>query len=530
MYPLQCAVSSSWPLLEGTPRLQPWVSKILVIIRALAPGVCPPIPSQDFRVPHLRRFLRLRWDVIPPTRRLLLFSATILLAFPVAHAQAGSGGAAGAAPGVSAPGATVAPAGRGAAQAPTPGQTPTQPGTPQQSSAAAAYAAAAALGPDPRKPPTSRPGALTLRQVLDAAESRNPTLLAARANLNAVRAQELQAGVRANPYFNLNTSNVTEPQYVGNPDSYVAQFSRLFERGGKRGIRLDAARATTAQTQAQLDDTVRQTVLTIKTAFIHMLIAKDALELSEASLKDFRHEVEIANDRYQAGDLGKLDFERLDLQLGSLESDQSNDIVLLQQASAQLQTLMGVETPIPTFDIAGDILPPIVPQTAAQLTATALATRPDYAAARQAILAAEANARLAIANGTADPTFEIEFDRTGHENSVGAYVNIPIRIFDRNQGNKATTRFQADSSRLTAIAARNQVVTDVTQAFIGYEQAKRLADRFTTALPRRIPATSSPSPSSPSSTAASPSSTTSTPYATPAPPPATPSTPISKPG
>ncbi len=454
-----------------SPRLQPWDHKPQE--RSIATPETSGRPRFDSSIvdPGLTPS-----PMLP--RRLLL--TILLLAVIPAHPQAGGGGAAGAgaAAGAAGPGAGAAAAGRGTpAQSATPGQA-AQPGTPQ--SAAAAYAAAAALGPDPRKPPTSKPGALTLHQVLDNAEARNPTLLAARANLRAVRAQELQAGVRANPYFTLYGTDLTEPASAPNPYNASAQLSRLFERGGKRGLRLDAARATTAQTQAQLDDTVRQTLLIIKTAFAHMLIAKDALELSEASLKDFRHEVEISNDRYQAGDLGKLDFERLDLQLGSLESDESNDIVTLQQASAQLQTLMGVETPSPGFDIAGDILPPVVPQTAAQLTATALATRPDYAAARQAILAAEANARLAIANGTADPTLEAEYDRAGTENTVGFSINIPLRIFDKNQGNKETARFQAESSRLTAAAARNQVVSDVTQAWVGYEQAKRLSDRFTT--------------------------------------------------
>ncbi len=316
--------------------------------------------------------------------------------------------------------------------------------------------------------------------MIDLAQSKNPTILAAQQNLRAVRAQELQAGVRANPYLTIASQNVTEPASENNPYFYNVQVSRLFERGNKRGFRLDQARATTAQTQAQLDDTLRQTILTVKTAFVHMLIAKDAQQLSAASLKDFRHEVEIANDRYQAGDLGKLDFERLDLQLGDLESAEANDIITLEQASAQLQTLIGVENPSPEFDIAGDILPPVVSQTPQQLTATALATRPDYAAARQGVLAAEANARLAVANGTADPTLEGEFDLTGPERSFGASINIPLRIFDRNQGNKQTARFQADASRFTEIAARNQVVSDVTQAWVGYEQAKRLSDRFTT--------------------------------------------------
>ena len=340
------------------------------------------------------------------------------------------------------------------------------------------YASGASRGPDPRTPPTSKPGALTLAQVLDQARAKNPTLLAADQNQRAVRAQELQAGVRANPYLTVNGTDITEGEYASSPYNYGVQISRLFERGEKRRWRLDDARATTAQTQAQLNDTIRQTILTIKNAFTHMLIAKEALELSTASLKDFQHEVDIANDRYKAGDLGKLDYERLDLQLGSYESDESNDIVTLQQASDQLQTLMGIDAPSRDFDITGDIVPPLITQTRELLVQDGLTNRPDYAAARFNVNAAEANARLAVANGTADPTLEAEYDRTGTENSAGFSINIPLRFFDRNQGNKETARLQATASQLTLTAARNQVVSDVDQAWIGYTQSKRLSDRF----------------------------------------------------
>ena len=343
---------------------------------------------------------------------------------------------------------------------------------------AAAYAAGTNPGPDPRKPPTSRPGAYTLAQVLDLARAKNPTLLAAEQNLRAVHAQEIQAGVRVNPSLQINGNDITEDATASSPYNYSVQVSRLFERGEKRRWRLDDARATTAQTQAQLDDTIRQTILTVKQAFTHMLIAKEALELSSASLKDFRHEVDIASDRYKAGDLGKLDYERLDLQLGSFESDESNDIVNLRQASDQLQTLIGIATPGTDFDVTGDIIPPVVTQTQDALVQAGLANRPDYAAAKFGVAAAEANARLAIANGTTDPTLEAEYDRSGTENSAGFSVNIPLRLFDRNQGNKQTARFQADASQFTQVAAKNQVVSDIDQAWIGYVQSKRLSDRF----------------------------------------------------
>lgn len=400
-----------------------------------------------------------------------------------ASAGAGSAGAAAGASGQGAAGAGQAGA-HGAAGATNGAQT----GAPNETPGGAqAYAAAAAAGADPRKPPPAKPGALTLEQVVARARANNPTLLAAAANLRSVRAQEIQAAVRANPYLAVAGADVSEYGSTNGgpttPYAYSVQVSRLFERGGKRGIRIQNAQDTTAQTSAQLQDNLRQTVLQVRTAFTHMLFAKQSLTLSNAQLVDFRHEVEIAQDRYKAGDLARLDFERLDLQLGAFESDAANDQIALQQASDQLQTLIGIATPGTSFDIAGDIVPPLLAETREQLLQQALNSRPDLAASQAAVRAAHSAYELALANGTADPTIEAEYDRTPEiapfsSNSAGFNVSLPLRIFDRNQGNKEVARLAIEAAQLTAMATRNQVASDVDQAWVAYVQAKTLSDRF----------------------------------------------------
>jgi cobalt-zinc-cadmium efflux system outer membrane protein len=200
--------------------------------------------------------------------------------------------------------------------------------------------------------------------------------------------------------------------------------------------------------------------------------------LAQDNLKDYRHELEIANDRYKAGDLAKLDYERLDLQLAQFESDLASATQNLVQASDQLQTLLGYERPRPDFEVAGDIVPPSITTALPDLEQKALDARPDYQAAKFAVNAADANVKLTFANGTADPTLEGEYDYTGGESSAGFSVSIPLRIFDRNQGNKASSQFSAASSRLAELAVRNQVNSDVDQAWIVYNTSKGLSDRY----------------------------------------------------
>jgi cobalt-zinc-cadmium efflux system outer membrane protein len=328
----------------------------------------------------------------------------------------------------------------------------------------------------PPPPPTSP---ITMQQAVEQALAHNPVLLSAQQNLLSMKGQEVEAGLRANPSLAVSGEDVSLES--GNPEGpyfYTASVSRLFERGQKRRWRLDSARATTAQTEAQYHDQIRQTTLQVKQSFTNLLLAKATLKLAQDNLSSFRHELQINHDRYDAGDIGKLDYERLDLQLAQFESDESSAEMNLVQASDQLQTLMGKGQPTRDFDIAGDMVPPPLTTTLAGLEQKALAARPDYQAAQSAVRVADANVKLAYANGTTDPTLEGEYDRSGYSNSGGFSISIPLRIFDRNQGNKDTSKYLAQASRFGEVAAQNQVYSDVDQAWIGYTTSKVLSDRY----------------------------------------------------
>jgi len=284
------------------------------------------------------------------------------------------------------------------------------------------------------------PTPVTMQQAVEQTLAHNPVLLASQQNLLSMKGQEVEAGLRANPNFGLVGTDVSlSATNPAAPYGYAAQVSRLFERGQKRRWRLDSARATTAQTEAQYRDQIRQTTLLAKQSFTNLVLAKATLKLAQDNLKDYRHVLQINHDRYDAGDIGKLDYERLDLQLAQFESDESSAEMNLVQAGDQLQTLMGIVQPSRTFDVVGDIVPPPIATTLTDLEQKALAARPDYQAAQAAVRIADANVKLAYANGTTDPTLEGEYDRAGTYNSAGFSVNIPLRIFDRNQGNKDTT-------------------------------------------------------------------------------------------
>jgi outer membrane protein, heavy metal efflux system len=320
---------------------------------------------------------------------------------------------------------------------------------------------------------------LTLRQALDIARTRNPNLLSGQQHVIATKANEITAGLRQNPNFTISGAEVNLPaDNPSNPYQYVGNVNRLFERGQKRRWRLDIAHTTTDVTQSQYKDSERQTALAVKQAFTQMLAAKAALGIADDNLQGYRKTVDLSKARLDAGDISATDFERIDLQLAEFESDYDNAKLNLIQSSDQLQLLLGIDKPADTFDITGTLDPLTVTAPLTQIEQEALQSRPDYLAAEQSVRLADSNIKLADAEGTTDPTIGGEYERVGTFNSAGFQVSIPLRLFDRNQGEKQRTRYEAQSSRFAETAARNQVVNDVDQAWAGYETAMRMATRY----------------------------------------------------
>jgi cobalt-zinc-cadmium efflux system outer membrane protein len=83
----------------------------------------------------------------------------------------------------------------------------------------------------------------------------------------------------------------------------------------------------------------------------------------------------------------------------------------------------------------------------------------------------QANHKLAIANGSTDPTFSGWYTWNASNNNpnatqtVGASVNIPLRLFDRNQGEKQRTLIDISRSQQASEAAHTQVFGDVDSAY-----------------------------------------------------------------
>jgi cobalt-zinc-cadmium efflux system outer membrane protein len=339
-------------------------------------------------------------------------------------------------------------------------------------------AACAALPLDAQQP-------LTWQQVRAKFESANPTLRAGQLNIDEARAQETTAFLRPNPSFSA-TLDQLEP-FTTNPYRPLGSAlplistSYLHERGHKRELRLESARRSTAVTASQQDDLRRTLLFSLRSAFVTALQYKATLEVARDNLAYYDRFLALGRERLKAGDIAQVDMMRLELQRVQLEADVRTAEVNVRTAKIQLLTLMNDRMAVEQFDVTGtfDFAETTMPLE--EFRQLALAARPDLKASLQTVQKAEAEHNLAIANGSTDPVFSLD---AGHNPPISVYlgfsVNIPLRIFDRNQGEKERTAIDIRRTQRLREAAEAQVFSDVDSSWASLNNSLTLLRPYKT--------------------------------------------------
>ena len=326
---------------------------------------------------------------------------------------------------------------------------------------------------------------LTWDQVKAKFEAANPALKADALGVDEMKAQEITAFLRPNPQFSLATDGTQAARYEGvwRPfagTQFTPNFSYLHERDHKRELRLESAKEGTQIAGSLHQDLERNLLFDLRAMFVQTLEAKAVLELAKADLAYYDNIIKISRDRLHAGDIAQIDLDRIELLRVQYEAEIQAAIVNLRTSKIQLLQLLNDRTPVEQFDVTGpfdfsDQLRPLE-----DFRQIALDERPDLRAALESIQQANTNHKLAIANGSTDPTYSgwytynPSFDNPYDHQTIGASVSIPLRIFDRNQGEKQRTQIDIGREQQLTAATRAQVFSDVDSAYVQVQSSVAL--------------------------------------------------------
>jgi len=369
---------------------------------------------------------------------------------------------------------------------------------PIQFSPAAATVDPAALPPgDPEVGAILAQPQISLSDLFRLAELTNPALAAARTGVQAQAGRVKQVGLYPNPELTLGF----EEMFLANPDIHKRRVELMQPLiiGKRRGAALDAARASLASADQQLNQARREARRRVHQLWANQLYFQEA-EAALAELLDVANSsLEIARTRFDARAAPESQVTKAMLEVYELEVVQQQLAQDRVRGSAEFAAFFG-EVSVPLDRLAGSLDPALDPdhdaESAAQILQanadTLVGTHPAYRSARLQVAAAEAALRAAKAERIPDLNLSFAYGNFEpiNENYIEAAISLPLPLFDRNQGRVAETESRVAQTEYQARIVENNLLVALAAAQqrhqMMHEQLAVVTDRIVPAAERGL--------------------------------------------
>jgi outer membrane protein, heavy metal efflux system len=339
-------------------------------------------------------------------------------------------------------------------------------------------ASAAACEDGPPRP------SLTVDDAVKEMLSNNLGLLAERANVGIAEARIITAGLRPNPVMSVGADHLDalgtrfNEDNGGGPSEMNLRTDFTLERGGKRRLRVEAARQVRSVAELNFLAATRSLILDTQNAFLDATLARDALRLARQDYETFQRIVEINTAREKAGDLAKVELTRLRLAALQARNGVRTCELRWRATLTRLAALLGRSDPNSLRDVEGEPRrDPDVPAIDVLLQ-RAHEQRADVQALRGELARTAAEVNLQQAGARQDVTVGTEYRRqqgvNGKSNSVGVFFEIPLPVFNRNQGEIARAAQERRQVELRLRARERVLAGEVDDAYQQYRTAREL--------------------------------------------------------
>ncbi len=346
------------------------------------------------------------------------------------------------------------------------------------------------------QPATNSPiQTLSLAQAREIAFEKNWDLLAAKTGIESATAQLIVAKEFPNPTASLSLANFATHNIAtieGNgvwQRSYdtIAAVSQLIEIGGKRHDRQAAARSGTRGARARFYDAKRTLDQGVTKAYVASLLAVYNQQVLHESVRYMKHEANIAQSRFSAGDLSDSDLKQIQISAEQFELQETAANAAAVQARIQVEILMGAREPKGDWAPADSLeqMDAVVPP---PLESAAGAARPDVLAAEADLIGGKYNLKLQQATRIPDPSVSIQYEHNPvppgppPDDTFGIGVSFPLPLWNLNGGNIKAAQAAIDQFELALGKVKAQNASDVATAQVEYREAHDRLQRYQTLI------------------------------------------------
>ncbi len=342
---------------------------------------------------------------------------------------------------------------------------------------AAAVWAATAAAQVTSPPPSVQPLRLSRQQAIDQALANNPSLAAARAQVEEARAAVVQAGQIPNPTVTADVTgqpNLLKPGSATGNDQYFG-FTVPFP--GRLGLQRDVARAQLHASEFNVTQLQQQVASQAAQAYDAILVAlrhRDDLTQSKQLATDF---VQKTQARFLAGTVARVDVVKAQTDLASAENDLITNERAIATAEASLNRILGrmAGAPLETTDTLA--VPPAIPDVTV-LQQIAVNSRPEIKSLLAQLQGARSATRLAKEFWA--PDFNLSAGRNAVDGAPATFISsatigIPLFFWQHQRGEVAAAEHREQELAADLADTQAQVSLDVQTAFANASTSLRQA-------------------------------------------------------
>jgi cobalt-zinc-cadmium efflux system outer membrane protein len=325
------------------------------------------------------------------------------------------------------------------------------------------------LRPEPRSGPL--PGVLTINQALEEAAARSPTIVAAEAEVSAAEARIRQAGYRTNPELSVEVENFAgtgELRGLRSTETTVAVNQRL-DLGGRRSARVSAAEAELTVQRLRLSIAKADLSQAVREQFARSIAAREKLAQATENEERARELARVAGILVEAGRDPPLRALRARSAYAQAQAEREAAEASELAARSSLAALFGASQPIGS--VAGSALNVTPAEVNPEVSL-------DVRLADAERGAAQAGVRQQLAERRIDPAVGVGVRHVRETGDVGlvAGISMPLRLFDRNQGNIEAARQTANAADARRESALATTTAKARNAVANVEAARRRVD------------------------------------------------------
>ncbi len=321
--------------------------------------------------------------------------------------------------------------------------------------------------PGVNSPQEPRARKLTLREAFDLANRQNLDLAAARLRLGITQAGVRIARQRPNPTASFGASRDTPHESV--------LLEQPLELGLKRRRRIELAQQQIGITEVEIESVARQVRRRVREAFYGLMLGRGISDQRAQALQLARRLRQIAQERYDAGDVPQLEIFQADLEVSRAEAElavaQQRERVGLSQLNAVLneppETRWGPSGSLEDMPLGVSLTEMVQRAAATNAELQRLIQEQKVEQSHRALLRAERVPNLNVQVGTdlnSPPDFQV---------GPRGQLSMALPLFSRNQGEIAQSSATLRALEAETSATRRSVAARVEAAY--YEWSTRQA-------------------------------------------------------